>query len=211
MAPGANILLVETPVSETEGTTGFPEIVQAENYVIDHHLADVISQSFGATEQTFPSPFSLLALRGAYINAFVHGVTVLAATGDAGATDASDTEGDLFTHPAVDWPSTDPLVTAVGGTQLSLDDNGDRTAPDVVWNDSFNTVLNDVFFGSDGPNALATGGGKSVIFRRPVYQLGVTRTVGFQRGVPDISMSGACSGLGRSRTRASRDRRQAGT
>ncbi|HUJ65215.1 MAG TPA: hypothetical protein VLX59_06745, partial [Acidimicrobiales bacterium] len=33
MAPGANILLVETPVAETEGTTGFPQIVQAENYV----------------------------------------------------------------------------------------------------------------------------------------------------------------------------------
>ena len=195
MAPGANILLVETPVSETEGTAGFPEIVQAENYVIDHHLADVISQSFGATEQTFPSPFSLLALRSAYVNAFVHGVTVLAATGDAGSTDDSDLNGDLYTHPAVIWPSTDPLVTAVGGTQLSLDDSGNRTAPDVVWNDSFNTDLNDVFFGNDGPNALGTGGGKSVVFRRPVYQLGVARTVGFQRGVPDISMSGACSGL----------------
>jgi subtilase family serine protease len=47
MAPGANILLVESPVAETEGTVGFPQIVQAENYVIDHHLGDVISQSFG--------------------------------------------------------------------------------------------------------------------------------------------------------------------
>ena len=55
MAPGANILLVETPVAETEGVTGFPEIVTAENFVINHHLGDVISQSFGATEETFPS------------------------------------------------------------------------------------------------------------------------------------------------------------
>ena len=55
MAPGANILLVETPVAETEGTAGFPQIVEAENYVIDHHLGDVISQSFGATEETFPT------------------------------------------------------------------------------------------------------------------------------------------------------------
>ncbi|MBV8187713.1 MAG: protease, partial [Alphaproteobacteria bacterium] len=44
-APGAAILLVETPVSETEGVQGFPEIVKAENYVIDHDLGDVISQS----------------------------------------------------------------------------------------------------------------------------------------------------------------------
>ena len=34
---------------------GFPEIVKAENYVIKHHLADVISQSFGASEATFPT------------------------------------------------------------------------------------------------------------------------------------------------------------
>ena len=48
IAPGANILLVETPVPETEGVTGFPQIVEAENYVITHHLGDVISQSFSA-------------------------------------------------------------------------------------------------------------------------------------------------------------------
>ena len=60
MAPGAKILLVETPTSENEGTTGFPQIVSAEEYVIGHHLGQVISQSFSATEQTFPSRASLL-------------------------------------------------------------------------------------------------------------------------------------------------------
>src|SRR6202453_1447893 len=74
IAPGASILLVETPVSETEGTVGFPQIVKAENYVIDHHLGQVISQSFGATEPTFPSAKSIYALRSAYINANAHGV-----------------------------------------------------------------------------------------------------------------------------------------
>src|SRR5262249_47227641 len=69
MAPKANILLVETPVSETEGVQGFPEIVQSENYVIDNHLAGVITQSFGATEETFPGPQAILALRGANLNA----------------------------------------------------------------------------------------------------------------------------------------------
>ena len=55
MAPDAKILLVETPTSENEGTTGFPAIVKAETYVVNHHLGGVISQSFSATEQTFPS------------------------------------------------------------------------------------------------------------------------------------------------------------
>ena len=66
VAPGASILLVETPVSETEGVHGFPQIVAAEEYVLKHHLGDVISQSFSATEQTFPSAAAVQALRGAY-------------------------------------------------------------------------------------------------------------------------------------------------
>jgi subtilase family serine protease len=196
MAPGANILLVETPVAETEGTAGFPEIVKAENYVIDHHLGQVISQSFGATEGTFPSVASIAGLRSAYFNALRNHVTVLAATGDAGATDYSNAAGTLlYTHRAVDWPSTDPLVTAVGGTQLALLDDGSRTQPDQVWNDSTNYALNYVFYGTPGPEALATGGGKSAVFARPWYQNSVAAATGSQRGVPDIAMSAACSGL----------------
>jgi hypothetical protein len=96
MAPGANILLVETPVAETEGTVGFPQIIKAENFVINHGLGDVITQSFGATEQTFPSAQSIFALRGAYLNAAAHDVTVLGSSGDDGATDATSDGTDLY-------------------------------------------------------------------------------------------------------------------
>jgi subtilase family serine protease len=196
IAPGASILLVETPVAETEGVAGFPQIVEAENYVIDHHLGQVISQSFAATEQTFPNARSLLRLRSAYINAYRHRVTVLGAAGDTGAANYSNVAGTLlYTYPTVGWPASDPLVTGVGGTQLSLNTAGQRTAPDRVWNDTYNTALNDVFFGNPGPNPLAGGGGKSAIFPRPSYQNGVANVVGNARGVPDISMSAACSGM----------------
>ena len=177
-APDANILLVETPVSETEGVTGFPEIVQAENYVINHNMADVISQSFGATEQTFPSAASLLALRSAFFNADAHHVTVLGASGDTGATDYQLNLEDLYTYRVNSWPSSDPLVTSVGGTMLTLDDNGNRLAPDVVWNDGYG----------------AGGGGVSSIFFRPGFQNGVRRIVDGRRGTPDISMSAAVDG-----------------
>ena len=196
MAPGANILLVETPVDETEGTAGFPQIVKAENYVVNHHLGQVISQSFGATEQTFPSAASIQGLRSAYFNAARNHVTVLAATGDLGATDDANAAGTLlYTHRTVDWPSSDPLVTAVGGTQLALLSTGQRTQADRVWNDSANYALNDAFFGTPGPTATATGGGISTVFARPSYQDSVAGVVGDRRGVPDISMSAACSGL----------------
>jgi subtilase family serine protease len=194
MAPGANILLVETPVSETEGVTGFPQIVQAENYVIDHNLGDVISQSFGATEETFPSAASVMALRSAYVNAAVHGVTVLAATGDSGVVDVELNEVTYYTYRVVDWPPSDPLVTAVGGTQLHLNAAGDRTSPDPVWNDTYNVAANELAFGDAGPNPLATNGGVSSVFSRPAYQNGVASVVGSARGVPDITMSGACNG-----------------
>ena len=85
IAPGANILLVETPVAETEGVTGLPQMMAAEKYVIDNHLGDVITQSFGATEQTFQTGGKFNAsliygLRYAYQDAFKNHVTVLAAS-----------------------------------------------------------------------------------------------------------------------------------
>jgi subtilase family serine protease len=181
-APGAKILLEETPVSETEGVQGFPEIVKAENYVIDHHLGDVITQSFGATEQTFPNKQSILGLRSAFRNAQDHHVTVLASSGDDGATDAQLNGTDLYTMPVNSWPSADPLVTSVGGTMLTLDDNGNRLQPDVVWND-LNTV-----------GGGAGGGGLSVVFPRPGFQDGVRSVTGNHRGTPDISLSAAVDG-----------------
>lgn len=108
MAPGANILLVETPVAETEGITGFPQIVEAENYVIDHHLGDVITQSFGATEQTFSSPAQLYGQRSAYFNALLHHVSVLASSGDTGAANYELNGTDLFPFPRLAGPRAIP-------------------------------------------------------------------------------------------------------
>ncbi len=194
VAPQASILLVETPVAESEGATGFPQIAAAENYVINHGLAGVISQSFGATEQTFPSASALQPLRSAYANAEVHHVTVLSAAGDAGAADVGLDGQTYFLDPVTSWPASDPLVTAVGGTELQLSANGQRTAPDRVWNDTYRRDANEYLDGNAGPNPLAGGGGKSTFFSRPSYQDGVSNVVGRSRGVPDISMSAACNG-----------------
>jgi len=184
MAPGANILVVATPTSETEGVQGFPEIVQAENYVIDHNLGDVISQSFGATEETFPSRQSLLDLRGALSNAQRHNVTVLASSGDNGSTDRLPDTGCCYPFQVNSWPSSDPLVTSVGGTQLHLDAAGNRLQPDNVWND----------VGVFGPGGGAGGGGPSHVFPRPAFQDLVRNVVGDARGTPDVSMSAAVDG-----------------
>jgi subtilase family serine protease len=194
IAPGASIVLVETPVAETQGVTGFPQIVKAEEYVINHHLGDVISQSFSATEQTFGSRAAVDSLRGAYLDAYQHHITVLSAAGDSGAANVGLDNKTYYTFPTTTWPPSDPLVTGVGGTQLHLDANGNRTSPDSVWNDTYSEATSQFIFGNNGPDPLAGGGGKSVLFSRPSYQNGVRNVVGGSRGVPDISMSAACNG-----------------
>ncbi len=192
IAPGARLLLVETPVSETEGVHGFPQIVAAEEYVLRHRLGDVISQSFSATERTFPGGAAVRALRGAYQLAAKDGVTVLTAAGDSGAADVKLDESTYYLFPVTSWPDSDPLVTGVGGTQLHVT-RGQPAAP-TVWNDTYNQAANEFADGNAGPNPLAGGGGASVLFGRPSYQDGVRNVVGGRRGVPDISMSGACNG-----------------
>ncbi|MGW0884926.1 S53 family peptidase [Streptomyces sp. NPDC002671] len=182
VAPGAKIVLVETAVSETEGTTGLPEMMSAEKNLIDHGVGDVISQSFGATENTFPGfgrgDFtSIKKLRYAFEDAQRKHVTVLASSGDGGATDMKADGKTYYNKRVNSWPSSDPLVTSIGGTQLHLNDKGERVKPDSVYND----------YG-------AGGGGQSHVFTRPSFQDGVKNVVGTRRGTPDISMAAAVNG-----------------
>jgi subtilase family serine protease len=181
IAPKSNILLVETPEEETEGVQGFPQIVAAENYVIEHHLGQVISQSFSATEQSFPNEQAILGLRSAYEAAAANGVTVTDAAGDEGTAGVNAKE-EFLKHHAASWPATDPLVTAIGGTQLHLNEAGERTAPDSVWND--------IEVGIDA----AGGGGPSKYFELPAFQTLVKTHSGNHRATPDISMSAAVNG-----------------
>jgi subtilase family serine protease len=191
MAPGANILLVETPVAETEGVTGFPQIVKAEEYALARYKVGVISQSFSATEETFKDYAQLAPLRAAYTDAQKRHVTVLAASGDDGAADYKSNATDYYTRRVTSWPDSDPLVTAVGGTRLQPSGKGYKS---VAWNDTENLAWNVYANGSTDPVPAASGGGTSEFFARPSYQNGVKAVTGPHRGVPDIAMSAACDG-----------------
>jgi subtilase family serine protease len=146
----------------------------------------VISQSFGATEETFPNKDAILDLRSAFKNARRHNVTVLASSGDQGATDLKLDLTCCFPFRVNSWPSADPLVTSMGGTQLHLDAVGNRTAPDNVWNDSCDV--------SAAACIGAAGGGLSKVFDRPEFQDRVANVVGDRRGTPDVSLSAAVDG-----------------
>jgi subtilase family serine protease len=174
--------------------TGFPQIVEAEDYVVAHHLGDVISQSFSATEETFgSSPAQDIAtinshhLRSAYLAAAEqkNGPTVLAASGDSGVADVELNGTTYYTSPVTSWPDSDPLVTGVGGTEIKK--GAGSSYYQVAWNDSYDPKL------GGGTVPYASGGGLSALFTRPSYQGGVKSVVGDARGVPDVSMNGACS------------------
>ncbi len=200
VAPGANILLVATPTAETLGVQGFPNMMNAEQYVVDHHLANVVSQSFGAAEDSFGSQQSLKNLRQAFISGTQQGMTFLASSGDFGSLGFSKQPvgkgGSQLDSPQVGWPSSDPLVTAVGGTNLCTDPSTGQTLVQ-----SATQKLGPASC-QDNPGMRETGwsgsgGGFSHVFARPGYQdalpAGSTSIPAAARGVPDISMDASCS------------------
>jgi subtilase family serine protease len=188
MAPKANILNVTTNPAETQGVQGLPAMMNAEQYIVDHNEATVITQSFGTTEEAFGSTQSLLNLRHAFISAAANQVTVLASTGDNGTANPGKTpvkNPATIPYPTVAWPASDPLVTAVGGTYLCTDpvtgigvDSADPPSTcqanpgvrEIGWIDS--------------------GGGFSHIFSTPAYQSTLpagSTPIGDMRGIPDVA------------------------
>jgi subtilase family serine protease len=185
-APGARIVVAEA-------LPDVFDIVSAEQYVVKHYHAEVISQSLTGTEQAVGSASDIASMHASYAAMAAAGVSVVASSGDTGAANTEIDGTTYYSYAAISYPASDPLVTAVGGTDLSLDSAGDRTEPDTVWNDTYDTSANETDYGNAGPNPMASGGGKSVLFARPAYQNAVKDIVGSHRGVPDVSMSAACS------------------
>lgn len=203
-APMANIVLVTTPTAETLGNQGFVQMMNAEQFVIDNHLADVITQSFGAGEGSFHNGLAELEnLRHAFKSAPAAKITVLASSGDGGTTNtlkepvknAANNNPNPIPYPSVGWPASDPLVTAVGGTYLCTDPNTLGTTID----NAGPPASCDNFVGRE-KGWIDSGGGYSILFSRPSYQntlpagstfagtsAGAPGPNSNMRGIPDIA------------------------
>ncbi|HEY2576986.1 MAG TPA: S53 family peptidase [Streptosporangiaceae bacterium] len=188
MAPDANILNVTTNPAETLGVQGFPAMMDAEQFIVDNHQATVITQSFGAAEESFASTQSLLNLRHAFVSAAANGVTVLASSGDGGTANPGKEpvkNPKTIPFPTVEWPASDPLVTAVGGTYLCTDPvtgmGVDSTDPPT--NCQVTPATREIGW-------IDSGGGFSHVFSTPSYQdtlpAGST-AIATMRGVPDVA------------------------
>jgi subtilase family serine protease len=177
LAPGARLIYLEVPAGN--GSAYMPAL----NWLVTHQRITVVSFSEGIPETALQSAGgygALSPLRGGLEAAARTGVTMVADTGDFGATQPEDqNEGNLYPFPATLWPASDPLVTAVGGTRLHLDATGHRTSADTV----FASI-----------KGWAGGGGLSSLFSRPAWQDSASAVVGSHRGVADVSMdASSCS------------------
>ena len=198
-APLANIMLVTTPTAETLGVQGFPQMMNAEQYVIDNHMADVITQSFGAGEGSFHNGLATInQLRQSFVDAQANHVTVFASSGDGGTTNTFKEpvkNPAAIPYPSVIWPAADPLVTSVGGTYLCTDattgTSVDSVSPPAAC--QANPGTREVGW-------IDSGGGYSILFSRPAYQdtlpagstfvgssAGAPGPNSNMRGVPDIA------------------------
>jgi subtilase family serine protease len=207
MAPGANIVLA------VAATSSGNDINVIEGKVIPMFPGAIMSQSFGIPEILVNgNNAQILQAEKNYAQAQSLGWTVFASAGDSGATNG-------FSTPNANFPSSDPLVTAVGGTMgnpylpiggksgcdgvcsagLAKYDNSSGTCPGIGRSLIFTCppagyggerVWNEPVFAS--PGNLATGGGApSLFFGVPGYQGGLGLT---SRTTPDVSYNAAVNG-----------------
>jgi len=207
IAPGANIVLVHA-LSNSDA-----DLLSAIKYAVDNNLGDVISMSFGEAESCvgrFPDlqgPDLTAAYHDVFAEATQKGITLLAGSGDQGASQPTCDVNSWIKSASA--PANDPLVTAVGGTELHAtgypSNCTDTTLPgcsassisprpgtyqgEIAWNEG--PPYGDF---QDTPPLLgktfATGGGFSVIFDQPPYQR-ATLPNGMGRGVPDVAYNAA--------------------
>ena len=162
IAPGAKIRVYAS------GSLEFVDLDRA----LDRILADLpanpgmrqLSISLGLGE-TFMSKSEVAAQHQKFLRLAAAGVNVFVSSGDAGSN--PDNTGHGSDGPLqAEYESSDVAVIGVGGTRLTLAGNG-SVATETAWPGS--------------------GGGRSVLFRRPVWQKGATVPKGSQRLVPDVS------------------------
>jgi subtilase family serine protease len=184
MAPGAKIVLAEA------ASNSDTDLLATTRYVIDHHIGDVISQSFGEAERCM-DPRLFFEQHLLFARAVLEGYTLLSGTGDSGAAQFNcDGTGAI---ESASTPASDPDVTAVGGTTLNADGETGAYIGETAWTElptiGCNPPAVDLPF-----DVNCSGGGFSTIFSRPFWQ--ALQVKSRHRGLPDVAFSaGVNAGL----------------
>jgi subtilase family serine protease len=198
VAPNATIKFV------TVGTSSTTDVDDALIYAVANNVAPIISISYGNCESLWGQA-SINTLNLTLQQANAQGITVVAASGDSGATDC-DSAGVASEGLAVDFPASSPFVTGAGGTMFS----GDISNSSQYWNSSNTSNGTNSYTGSaksyipeapwnetNSTTGLTAGGsgggGASVFFAKPTWQTGTGVPADSSRDVPDIALASAAS------------------
>jgi subtilase family serine protease len=180
MAPGANIILA---VAATDDSQNF---AQLEKEVLPRHPSAIVTQSFGGDEAGGASdPDAAAIMDKLFLNQVLHGGTVVASSGDFGASGFTPFVGPPTAMAG--YPASSPFVLSVGGTMggtfpTGLWSNG-RYGSEQAWNE----------IGPIGPVGAGAGGGApSIVYKAPIWQTALTGSS--MRAVPDVSYNAAFNG-----------------
>ncbi|WP_163512509.1 S53 family peptidase [Fodinicola acaciae] len=184
VAPGANVTYV-AGASCDDG-----DLLDALNKVVDKKLANIVSNSWGSTGEG-EDPDLLQGYQQVFFQGALEGIGFYFSSGDAGDNSTVNQDG----KPSVNFPATDPLVTAVGGTSLAVDKNNGYGG-ETGWS-TFSSTLKDGKWGPiPGSFSGGGGGGTSQLFDQPWYQqkvvpASIAKRYGKPaRSIPDISAVG---------------------
>lgn len=185
MAPGADIVYVGAP-------NNFRDLDAIMNRVVDRHLADIVTNSYGYSGEALP-PGYIKPQEDTYIQAAAEGISLFFSSGDSG----DETGGVPNATPSPDWPASSPWVTAVGGTSMGVTQANARLF-ELGWQTG--TSKWSTATSTWGPLSYlyGGGGGTSRLFAQPSYQVGVVPNAiatygGTRRAarvVPDVSALG---------------------
>jgi subtilase family serine protease len=161
VAPDANIVYVG-------GASCFDnDLLDALNKVVDNHLADIVSNSWGDVEAN-ETPDIAAAYDQVFQMGAVEGIGFYFSSGDAGDNVASTGV------KQADTPGNSPWATSVGGTSLAVGKD-DKYLFETGWGTLRAPLSADgkSWDGFPGPYTSGAGGGTSKLYDQPYYQRGV--------------------------------------
>jgi len=184
MAPGAHIVYVGALSSSDT------DMDAALNWVVDHRAARIVSNSYGDAGEGVPADL-IKAESAIFVQAAVEGIGLYFSSGDDG--DEVANLGDR----TVDWPTSSPWITDVGGTSLGVNARDDYVF-ETGWGTTRSVLTDNVWTPAPpGDYLYGSGGGTSKLFVEPWYQLGIVpKAISHYfsaipgRAVPDVAMDG---------------------
>jgi subtilase family serine protease len=186
MAPDADIAYVAADCSSGLGP------LDAETEIVDHHLADIVSDSWGFGPETQVPAGIIPAFEQVFEQGATEGIGFYFSSGDQGDWSPFTPGG----QTAVQYPGSDPWVTSVGGTTLATGPGG-RYKWEIGWGEDIAPLAADAksWTGVPGTFYAGAGGGPSELFAQPSYQRGIVpaalshpaATATAMRVIPDIA------------------------